>query len=64
MADHLPDFVAATAAYERRLAELVDLDRADLDYKHEQMADKENGFAFFRGTYYRRLDYWATVDRS
>jgi hypothetical protein len=58
------DFVAATQRYEARLAERVVVDRDDLQYKYEQLADPAGGFGFLRGTYYRWLDYWTALDRS
>jgi Uncharacterized protein conserved in bacteria (DUF2252) len=50
----------ATRDYEDWLAAAISipLDRADLDYKHQQMADPANPFPFFRGTYYRWARQW------
>lgn len=50
----------ATSEYEDWLATVIPfgLDRADLDYKHQQMADPANPFPFFRGTYYQWARQW------
>src|SRR5207248_373594 len=32
-----------------------------LEYKHERMADPDNPFPFFRGTYYRWVQHWPDV---
>src|SRR5262249_18602556 len=53
------DITAATDNYESWLAGLVPLYRPDLDHKHEQMADADDPFPFFRGTYYRWVQHWA-----
>lgn len=45
--------VAATRQYEAWLAEQVDFQAEEIDYKHAQMALKADPFPFFRGTYYR-----------
>ena len=50
----------ATRDYEDWLSAAISipLDRADLDFKHQQMADPANPFPFFRGTYYRWARHW------
>lgn len=52
------DIAAATRSYESWLGEAVHLYQPDLDYKHQQMADPTDPFAFFRGTYYRWVQRW------
>ena len=51
------DVSAATASYEAWLARFCPLHAPDLAYKHTQMADANDPFPFFRGTYYR----WVTL---
>jgi len=51
----------ATTAYEAALAAQMPLNAEDLRYKHERMADAVDPFPFFRGTYYRWVQHWATA---
>lgn len=55
------NIVEATNGYETWLAKAISspLDPADLDYKHQRMADPVDPFPFFRGTYYRWVGRWA-----
>jgi hypothetical protein len=53
------DITAATRSYETWLGGLIPLYQPDLDYKHEQMASPADPFPFFRGTYYRWVQWWA-----
>lgn len=53
------DIRAATAAYERWLGTRIRLIPADLARKHAAM--RADVFRFFRGTYYRWAQRWATV---
>src|SRR5208282_4909904 len=46
----------ATESYESWKAARTKLVKADLEYKHEQMAD--SCFAFFRATFYRWVQLW------
>lgn len=46
--------VDSTSSYERWLGRQIDIVRADLETKHELMA--ESAFVCFRGTYYRWLE--------
>jgi uncharacterized protein (DUF2252 family) len=48
----------ATADYESWLAQFCPLHAPDLEYKHSQMADRDDPFPFFRGTYYRWVALW------
>jgi uncharacterized protein (DUF2252 family) len=48
--------VAATRSYEAWVGRQVPLVRADLDYKHEQMA--LGSFPFLRATFYRWVQQW------
>src|SRR5262245_28873423 len=52
------DIRTATQQYENWLADQTDLNRNDLKYKHEQMADDGDVFQFFRATVYRWLEQW------
>ena len=52
------DVVTATAGYEAWLAKFCPLNVPDLTYKHAQMADANDAFPFFRGTYYRWAALW------
>jgi len=47
----------ATREFERWLSRFIELDSADLRYKHTQMM--QDFFRFFRGTYYRWALVWA-----
>jgi hypothetical protein len=51
----------ATAAYESWLGTFTPLVADDLAYKHERMADPNDPFPFFRGTYYRWAQHWPAV---
>jgi hypothetical protein len=55
------DIASATRGYEDWLASVLPAPvvRSDLEYKHERMADAEDPFPFFRGTYYRWAQLWA-----
>jgi hypothetical protein len=53
------NIVAATQDYEAWLARRVVIYQPDLDFKHKQMASADDGFPFFRGTYYRWAQTWA-----
>jgi hypothetical protein len=55
------DIVAATRSYEAWLFGRIAPVQADLEYKHRQMADPADPFPFFRGTYYRWVQHWATA---
>lgn len=55
------DFLAATAGYEAWLRSFAELNQDDLDYKYAKMADRSDPFPFFRGTYYRWAQIWATA---
>jgi hypothetical protein len=55
------DVVEATTAYEDWLARHCELHHPDLEYKHDQMADPEDPFRYFRGTYYRWATLWPTA---
>ncbi|MFO0867926.1 MAG: DUF2252 family protein [Pirellulales bacterium] len=50
--------IRATREYEAWLAEQTLIHDAELDYKHERMADADDPFPFFRGTYYRWAQHW------
>ena len=52
--------VDATREYEGWLAKAIGipLEQLDLDFKHERMADADDPFPFFRGTYYRWAQHW------
>jgi len=54
------DIVTDTRDYEGWLARFGPLYAPDLKYKHAQMADPNNPFPFFRGTYYRWIRLWLT----
>jgi hypothetical protein len=47
-----------TDSYETWLGRFIALQADDLDYKHAVMADPDDPFPFFRGTYYRWLRHW------
>jgi Uncharacterized protein conserved in bacteria (DUF2252) len=51
------NIVEATTVYERSAGAFTPLDRDELAYKHDQMADADDPFPFFRATYYR----WAAT---
>lgn len=52
-------FVDATRAYESWLATVAGpLVPADLEHKHKLLADADDPFPFFRGTYYRWAQHW------
>src|SRR5262249_35113265 len=55
------DIASATRGYEDWLGSVLPapVARPDLDYKHERMADPNDPFPFFRGTYYRWAQLWA-----
>src|SRR5258708_4387806 len=53
------NFVKATASYEAWLGKCLRLVAADLQHKHEVMADQ--AFVFFRGTFYRWAQLWSDV---
>lgn len=55
------DIRALTADYESWLASRVAVHQPDLDFKHKQMADADDPFPFFRGTYYRWGSLWSEV---
>ena len=57
------NIIDATRNYEDWLTKAigVPLEPLDLDYKHERMADADDRFPFFRGTYYRWAQYWANT---
>ena len=55
------EFVAATERYETWLRSQVIVREDELDYKHDQMARKDDPFPFFRGTYYRWAELWPQV---
>ena len=52
------DLRTATAAYEAWLAGFGPLFPSDLAHKREAMADPDDPFPFFRGTYYRWPHHW------
>jgi hypothetical protein len=56
------NIVDATRDYEGWLAKAIGLplEPRDLDFKHLRMADADDPFPFFRGTYYRWAQNWAT----
>ncbi|AMV25843.1 hypothetical protein VT84_15705 [Gemmata sp. SH-PL17] len=53
--------VAATQDYEAWLARFFPLHAPDLAFKRERMADPNDPFPFFRGTYYRWPAVWAAT---
>jgi hypothetical protein len=53
------NIVEATRQYELWLAGQVEVVKADLDHKHEQMAS--GAFPFFRATFYRWMELWPDV---
>ena len=55
------DFVAATERYEAWLRAQVEIQEDELAYKHAQMANGDDPFPFFRGTYYRWVQRWPEV---
>ncbi len=55
------DVLTATSEYESWLAHFCPLHAPDLAYKHTQMANAEDPFPFFRGTYYRWVQLWPTT---
>ena len=52
------DLRTATAAYEAWLAGFGPLFPSDVAHKREAMADPDDPFPFFRGTYYRWPHHW------
>ncbi len=50
-----------TAAYESWLGTFAPLMAEDVAYKHGRMADPDDPFPFFRGTYYRWAEHWPAV---
>ena len=54
-------FREATSSYEAWLGRFGPLDTDDLADKHAQMADADDPFPFFRGTYYRWAQRWPEV---
>src|SRR4051812_25304605 len=54
-------FAAATVDFERWLGTCFPLHTPDLEYKHARMADPDDPFPFFRGTYYRWAQQWPAV---
>lgn len=56
------DILAATREYETWLASQIPVVRADLQLKHERMA--ESPFVFLRGTFYRWIQRWPTLGRN
>jgi hypothetical protein len=56
--------LTATADYERWLAQQTTLYQPDLDFKHAQMANPQQAFSFFRGTYYRWVQHWQKADAT
>lgn len=55
------DIVTATAAYEDWLRSFVEPHQPDLAHKYANMADRSDPFPFFRGSYYRWCQTWATA---
>lgn len=55
----VPGIVDATRSFEKWLAQRTKLVRADMDYKHQQMA--ADTFSFMRATYYRWAQLWPEV---
>ena len=53
--------ITAASEYENWLARFFDLNRADLEYKHERMSDSSDPFPYFRGTYYRWAQLWPEI---
>ena len=54
----------STSQYEMWLSVFTALEQSDLDYKHDQMANREDAFPYFRGTYYRWAQLWPTLCSS
>jgi len=50
-----------TAEYDSWLASRVAVHQPDLDFKHKRMAEADDPFPFFRGTYYRWVSRWPEV---
>jgi hypothetical protein len=55
----IPDIVTATRSYERWMASLIPVVRADLIYKHQRM--EADLFTFLRATFYRWAQVWPDV---
>ena len=51
----------ATRDYESWLGGKTRLDLAEIEYKHGRMADAQDPFPFFRGTYYRWAQRWPEI---
>jgi hypothetical protein len=58
------DFKITTRSYEEWLEKQTPLLKSELELKHRKMADPANPFPFFRGTYYRWIQHWSTLDKS
>src|SRR3569623_1338446 len=60
------NFVKATDEYESWLAGVsaAPLDAADLEYKHQLLANPTNSFPFFRGTYYRWTQHYPEATKA
>jgi hypothetical protein len=58
------NIITATADFERWLGERTTLQSPEMKFKHRQMADENQGFSFFRGTYYRWCQHWQNVEAS
>lgn len=56
------DVIQATAEYEAWLGKLCKLYPPDVAHKHKEMANGDDSFPFFRGTYYRWVELWAAGD--
>lgn len=52
------DILRSTQEFEAWLGEQVAIHSEELAYKHQQMANRETSFPFFRGTYYRWAQVW------
>ena len=55
------EIIQATREFETWLARQVDLQSDEVVYKHERMANADDPFPFFRGTYYRWAQMWPKV---
>src|SRR5262245_30888282 len=53
------DTITASDSYESWLGQFVALHQPDLNWKHKRMADHDDPFPFFRGTYYLWALRWA-----
>ncbi|MFO0819290.1 MAG: DUF2252 family protein [Pirellulales bacterium] len=52
------NIVAATESFELWLREQTEVRESDLQYKYDEMADRNDPFPFFRGAYYRWVQRW------